>query len=166
MAQLNFDARDVDPQSNFDPIPAGWYKAMITESELKQTRNGQGNYLQLTLQVLDGQHAGRHLWERLNLMNPSTAAVEIAQKSLSAICHAIGVLTPRDSSELHNKALQVKVKVKAAEGDFEARNEISGYKALDGKPVVANPAGGRADGAQPAQPAQASAASDTPPWAK
>ena len=69
MAQLNFDARDVDPQSNFDPIPAGWYKAMITESELKQTRNGQGNYLQLTLQVLDGQHAGRHLWDRLNLMN-------------------------------------------------------------------------------------------------
>jgi len=163
MAQLNFDARDVDPQSNFDPIPAGWYKAMITESELKQTRNGQGNYLQLTLQVLDGQHAGRHLWERLNLMNPSTVAVEIAQKTLSAICHAVGVLTPRDSAELHNKALQVKVKVKAAEGDFEARNEISGYKALDGKQTVAQPAGGRANGAQPAP---AAAASDTPPWAK
>lgn len=158
MAQLNFDATQVDPQSSFDPIPAGWYRAIITESELKQTRNGQGQYLQLTLQVLDGQYSGRHLWERLNLMNPSTAAVEIAQKTLSAICHAVGVLTPRDSAELHNKPLQVKVKVKPAEGEFEARNEISGYKAIDGKPVQQAPA--RVDAVPRA------ASSDAPPWAK
>lgn len=159
MAQLNFDATQVDPQSSFDPIPAGWYKAIITESEMKDTRNGQGQYLQLTLQVLDGQYSGRHLWERLNLVNPSTAAVEIAQKTLSAICHAVGVLTPRDSAELHNRPLQVKVKVKPAEGEFEARNEISGYKAVDGKPVQAVPS-------SPAPARHAAAASDAPPWAK
>jgi hypothetical protein len=158
MAQLNFDATQVDPQSSFDPIPAGWYKAIITESEMKDTRNGQGQYLQLTLQVLDGQYSGRHLWERLNLVNPSTAAVEIAQKTLSAICHAVGVLTPRDSAELHNRPLQVKVKVKPAEGEFEARNEISGYKAVDGKPV-------QAVNNAPA-PQRQPAASDAPPWAK
>ena len=160
MAQLNFDATQVDPQSSFDPIPAGWYKAIIIESEMKPTRNGQGQYLQLTLQVLDGQHSGRHLWERLNLMNPSTTAVEIAQKTLSAICHAVGVMTPKDSAELHNKPMQVKVKIVPADGQYEARNEITGYKAIDGAQPAATQAAATAT-----QPATAQA-SDAPPWSK
>ena len=160
MAQLDFDARNVDPSSTFDPIPAGWYKAMITESELKPTRNGQGQYLQLTLQVLEGEHAGRILWERLNRMNQSATAVEIAQKTLSAICHAVGVMVPKDSSQLHNKPLMAKVKVVPADGQYDAKNEITGYKAIDGK----EPATAAATTTQTEQSAQAAASNDTPPW--
>lgn len=162
MAQMQFNAAEVEPQTSFDPIPAGWYKAMITESELKTTRNGNGEYLQLTLQVLDGQYANRMVWERLNLRNPNQTAVEIAQASLSAICRAVGVMAVTDSVQLHNKPLMVKVKVRAADGQYEASNEVAGYKAVDGAGPVPAPA--QATQAAPAP--QAAAATDAPPWVK
>ncbi len=74
MAQLNFDARQVDPQQSFEPIPAGWYNMMIVESEMKPTSNGQGAYLQLSLKVVDGQYAGRPVFDRLNLQNQNPVA--------------------------------------------------------------------------------------------
>ena len=162
MAQLNFDANTVDPQSSFDPLPAGWYKAMITESEMKPTRNGNGHYLQLTFQVLDGEHAGRIVWDRLNLANPNQVAVEIAQQTLSAICHAVGQLTVKDSAELHNKPMQIKLKVVPATAEYDAKNEISGYKAVDGAPAAVATAAPSVT-----QPAAATAGNDSaPPWSR
>lgn len=152
-APLNFDANQVDPNTAYDPIPAGWYTAMITESEMKPTKNGQGQYLQLSFQIIDGEHNGRILWDRLNLVNNSQPAVEISQRTLSAICHAVNELNVADSAQLHNKPMQVKVKVKPADGQYEASNEITGYKP-SGQSSAPAPA------ATPAQPA----ASNTPPW--
>lgn len=37
MAELNFDANTVDPATSFEPLPAGKYIAIITESEKKPT---------------------------------------------------------------------------------------------------------------------------------
>ena len=51
LSNLNFDANAVQPQESFEPIPAGWYECMIVESEMKQTKNGTGQYLQLRLDV-------------------------------------------------------------------------------------------------------------------
>jgi hypothetical protein len=48
-------------------------------------------------------HRNGVIWSRLNLDNPK--AVEIARRDLSAICRAVGVLTPGDSSELHDLPL-------------------------------------------------------------
>ena len=35
MAQLNFNAAEVQPLESFDAIPAGTYEAVISESEMK-----------------------------------------------------------------------------------------------------------------------------------
>jgi hypothetical protein len=106
MANLNnFNANQVEPSSNLEAIPAGKYLAVITESELKPTKSGSGSYLQLTFQILEGEYKGRFLWSRLNLHNANPTAVKIAQAELSAICRAVGVLTPGDSVELHNLPL-------------------------------------------------------------
>jgi hypothetical protein len=49
MADLRgFDANQVEPSSDFEPVPAGKYLAVITESEMKPTKAGTGHYLQLT----------------------------------------------------------------------------------------------------------------------
>ena len=67
MANLNgFNAATVEPSQDFEPIPAGKYLAMITESEMKPTKSGGGQYLQLTFQMLDGPYKGRYVWARLN----------------------------------------------------------------------------------------------------
>lgn len=122
-----FDASKVKPTS-FEPLPAGWYTVVITESENKPTKAGTGSYLQLTLEVVDGEYKGRKLFERLNLENPNAQAVEIARGTLSAICHAVNVLTPRDSSELHNKPMQANVSLRRRADNGEMTNEVKGYR--------------------------------------
>ena len=103
MADLSgFDATQVEPAASFEPVPAGKYLATIVESEMKSTKSGTGNYLQLTFEIREGPHQGRVLWSRLNLQNPNPTTVQIAQAELSSICRATGVLTPSDSVELHN----------------------------------------------------------------
>ncbi len=138
MANLNgFNANEVDPAVGFDPIPAGKYLAIITESEMKPTKAGTGQYLQLTFQVLDGPYKGRLVWARLNLDNPSEMAVKIARAELSSICRAVGVMAPKDSIELHNLPLVIKVGCKKRDDTGEITNEIKGYEA---KQQAASPA--------------------------
>jgi len=155
MQLSGFDANAVEPAEAFEPIPAGWYKAIIAESEEKPTKAQTGSYLQMKLQVIEGPMAGRVVFERLNLNNPNSIAVDIAQRALSAICRAVGVMTPRESSELHDKPLMIKLAVKPAEGAYGASNEVKGYEAANAAkaPTAASPA-----------PQQATAGASSPPW--
>lgn len=129
MANLNgFNANDVEPNSSFEPIPAGKYLAAITSSETKPTRNGDGSFLELTFSILEGDYKGRMLWARLNLDNPNATAVKIARGDLSAICRAVNVMQPRDSTDLHNLPLVISVKLKKRADNDELTNEIKGFE--------------------------------------
>jgi len=145
----NFNANDVDPNFAFEPIPAGKYLALITESETKDTKSGDGKYLQLTFQVLEGEYKGRMLWTRLNLENSNATTVKIARAELSAICRAVSVMAPKDSVELHNLPLIVSVGLKKRKDTGELTNVIKGY---DRKEAVA------------ARPVSAGSNNGTPPW--
>lgn len=132
MASLNFDANQHEPVStDFEPIPNGTYLACVVDSAMKPTKAGNGEYLQLEFEILDGPFKGRHLWDRLTLRHPSQVAVQIAQGKLSALCRAVGVLTPGDSIELHNLPLVVKVKCKKRDDTGELSNEITAYEARE-----------------------------------
>jgi hypothetical protein len=147
MANLNgFDASQVEPAS-FDPLPAGKYLACVVESEMRPTKNGAGQLLHLTFQVLEGEYKGRKTWARLNLKNPNPQAEQIARGQLSALCRAVGVMTPKDSLELHNLPLLITVKVKKREDTGDLQNEVSGFSKKES-----------------ATAAPAPAAPSTPPW--
>ena len=128
MAILNFNANEVEPSKAFDPIPAGKYVAVITDSEMKDTRAGTGRYLQLEFEITDGEFAGRKVWARLNIENRNPEAVRMARADLSAICRAVNVLTPSDSADLHNLPLVIKVHVRKDKNTGEISNEIRGYE--------------------------------------
>lgn len=150
MADLTgFDANNVEPAGDFDPIPAGKYVAVITESEMKPTKAGTGTLLQLTFQVIEGPYKNRLLWTRLNLENPNATAVKIARGELSAICRAVGVLAPNDSVELHNLPVVIHVRCKKRADTGELTNEIKGYSKQETPP----PASGTSPASNP-----------TPPW--
>jgi Protein of unknown function (DUF669) len=152
MADLRgFDANQVEPSSDFEPIPAGKYLALITESEMKANKAGTGNYLQFTFQILDGPHKNRLLWARLNLDNPNAITVQIAKAELSAICRAIGVLAPNDSTDLHNLPMVIHVKCKKRTDTGEITNEIKGFSKKE------SPTTAQAATASPP-------ANSTPPW--
>lgn len=137
----NFDAREVEPAGDFSPLPEGEYIAAITGSEMKPTKSGTGKYLELSFQVLEGEWSGRLLWSRLNLDNPNEQAVKIARGELSAICRATNVLTPTDSSDLHDRPLTIKVVVRTRNDTGEPTNEIKAYRARTSSTPAAKPGG-------------------------
>ena len=102
MKLTGFDAAKHQPtQEKLGALPPGDYTVEITDSQQKTTKAGNGSYLELVLRVVEGSYERRQLWVRLNLDNPNPQAVKLAQAELSAICRAVGVLTPDDSSNLH-----------------------------------------------------------------
>jgi hypothetical protein len=156
MAQLNFNAAEVQPLDSFEAIPAGTYEAVITDSEMKPTKSGTGSYLEITVEIISGEFQGRKVWARLNLANQNVKAVEIARRELSSICRAVNVMNPGDSAELHNIPFLVVVK-KVKRDDDTYTNEIGGWK---------NKTEAAAAPATPVQAAQTTATQGKAPWSR
>lgn len=162
MAQIgHFDATQVAPREDFSPIPAGEYAVQITDSDVKPTKSNNGHRLELTFEVIDGAHKGRKVFEGLNIDNPNPKAVEIAQRDLSAICHAVGKLQVTDSQELHYKPLVIRVDIEERDG-YSPRNVIKAYKAAAGG--VGNAPGASASTA--AASGTPATSPSSPPWAQ
>lgn len=152
MALLGLDLTNVEKQEAFDPLPPGWYPAMITESAVGSTKANDGSTkLDLTFVIIDGQYKGRKIFNTLNIGNMNPVAKEIAMKQLSSIAHAVGVLNVQQSEWLHEKPLLIRLKVRQATGDYDASNDVSGYKAYSAD--VGATAGAPAAPAAPAIPA-------------
>ena len=134
----DFDARRYEPEQPFEVLPAGKYLAQISNSDLRTTKDGAGTYIWLELDILDGPHAGRKIWDRINQQNPKQQAVDIGQRRLSALCHAIGKLVISRTEELlGTPPVIVTVQVRPAEGQYPESNAIRGYAPAQGGQKVA-----------------------------
>jgi hypothetical protein len=138
LSELSFDASTIEPQDSFEPIPIGEYLAIITASELKDTKSGTGKYLQLVYDILEGEYKGRKIWERINVINSNVTAQEIGQRALSGVCRAVGIMNPNDSCQLHDIPLKIIVKIKPAVGEYAATNVISNHKPANENPKAPN----------------------------
>ena len=160
MATLNFNAASVEPStSDFEVLAAGMYNATITGSDQVVAKSGNGDYLKLEFTILDGPAANRKVWSILNLWNTNVTAVDIAQRDLAAICAAVNLPGAGDSSELHNKPLQIRVGIRRSE-EWGDQNDIKGYSAVAGPVMSVAPSAPVAPVAPVAATAEASA-----PWA-
>lgn len=159
MASLAFDATTVAPQAAYTPIPAGVYTCSIVDSDVKQTQKG-GTQAVFTLQVVDGQFAGRKVFARLSVKNASAEAERIGQAQLSALLHACGVLQLQDTAQLHGRIVRARVVIRKDDsGQYGDSNEVKGFEAAGGTQMPAASAPGMA------APAVAPA-SAVPPWQK
>ena len=131
-----FNANEVEPAAPMEVVPPGEYVVHIKNSEMKDNKAGTGQYLQLDVEIAEGEWKNRRIFARLNLDNPNPTAVEIANRELSSICHAIGVMKVRDSSQLHHKKLIAKVDVEKRE-KYDPQNVIKNWKPLEGGDVPA-----------------------------
>jgi hypothetical protein len=109
MASLGatYDASQGEQMSDRSALPPGEYLAAIAKSDVGPTKKGDGRKVELEFEVLDGAHKGRRFWSTLNLWNPSAQAVEMSQRELNSICHAVGKLRVADSEELHGVPMKV-----------------------------------------------------------
>lgn len=119
-----FDASSVEPSSSYDVLPPGKYLGQIVASEMRATKDGHGQYLYLEVDILDGQYAGRKLFDRLNLVNANTDTVQIAQRTLSSICRAVGKMQVSNSEQLHLIPMTLDVRVRPPKGLYGESNSI------------------------------------------
>jgi len=139
MTELNFDSTVIEPANGrFELLPVDDYLAVISESAMKDTKkimsNGKpGKYLSFTFTVIEGDYKDRKVFVNLNLDNDNEKTVEIAQKDLSAICRATGILHPKDSSELHDKPIVISVGIRKGSNGYEDSNIVKKYSRTDGK---------------------------------
>lgn len=154
MASLaGFNAHEV-PESSFDPLPPGIYTVMIGSEEQKVNSKNAGSYLMFVLDVLTEGYSGKKLWVYLNLWHDSEAARGPAQRELAALCLAVGVPTPEQSSELLNKPFLVSVEIEK-DKQGKDRNKIAGYYPVGQAPATTAPVA-----------APAAAAAKSAPWSK
>ena len=159
-----FDASGVAPSQPQEVIPVGYYPVTITETEIKETSKKSGSILALTYTVINGEYKGRKLFNNLNIINANAQAVEIAQRDLSAICHATGVMVVDDTSKLHNIPFELKVGMRKPDPEYpEPANEVKGYRKLGGSTAATAPVTSAAP--PPAAAAPSAAAPAAAPWA-
>lgn len=143
MASLaGFDATQVK-DTGFDLLPVREYQAVITESELKKANSGNGDYFNLTFEIIDGEFKGRKVWQRITQNSDNEKARNIGKAQLASICKAVGKMAPNDTEELHDIPLIIKVGIEKGTNGYQDRNKITAYKPASGatpQPAKAPPA--------------------------
>lgn len=148
MADLNgFNADEHEP-SSYEQIPEGTYRAWVIESELRETKAGNGSYLNLKLEIIDGPMKGRTIYTMIMREHPKQKVVDIGNSQLADLCRATGVLAPKRSEDLHEKPLGIRVVQKLSSYSGEMESKISRFLAED-KAVPASPSGGEAKSKMP-----------------
>lgn len=159
----NFDFNSVEdaPSGEFLSLPAGFYKVVILDSEVKESANKPGSsYLSLRLQIADGPHQNRTLFANLTVTNRNEVAVKIGKENIARLVKACGLAKLQDSSQFISKVVEAKVNRKKDDryGDSEGfANNVVGFYALGtspqstghSEPVEGNPAPVAADDVAP-----------------
>jgi hypothetical protein len=141
---------------SFEPLPAGWYTATISQAELKATKAGNGQYIKLRYDITGPSHQGRVVFGNLNIKNANPKAEEIGRQQLGEIMRAIGLAKVTDTDQLIGGQISIKLEVKQDE-QYGASNEVKGFKSVSGSAAPSVPM------AAASAPAAGKAA---PPWAK
>ena len=132
MTQINFDADQVEPNSDFQAMPPGDYLSTILSAAMVATKDKLGAFLEIVFQIIDGPHTKRQITTRLNLKNRNPKAVELAEGELSSICRAIFPPNHRkltDTDQLVGGNLILRLKIITRRDTGEPDNAIRKYLA-------------------------------------
>ena len=155
MAQLDetFSA-DTLPVSdrNFEPLPAGWYSAVVNGADIKVTKAGTGKYIAVRYDITGPTHQGRVVFGNLNIKNANPTAEKIGREQLGEIMRAIGLATVQDTDQLVGGQLMIKLEIRESE-QYGDSNDVKAFKSIGSAPPAA---------AAKAAPA----AAKSPPWVK
>ncbi len=142
------DVEDDDmPRDSWIALESGDYPFMITDTEYKSTKAGNGMCLHVTLHCIHPDHSRVELRDFLTLEHPNPDTVRIAKGRLKQIGLACKVKNPdfiQDSEELHNIPFVASVSKEEAQdpkyGDVDGyENRIAKYKQIDGNAPMSEP---------------------------
>lgn len=151
--------------------PPEGHVVVVVAGEKKTSNNGQGAFLALTYEIIDGPFKGTRGIDRYNLWNNSAQAVQIAMGEYSALCHVCGCMQPSKTIDpLINKPFRVivgpgkdpkytEVKVRLFADGRNAKGEMHDNKGQASAPAPQQQIGG----APPVQQQQAAPAANAWP---
>lgn len=125
--KLSFDASTVEPNVGLSVLPAGTYEVAIETCEQRANKDGEGEHLAVMLNVVSGKHEGRKVFQNLNLWNESSKAKDFAQGTLSAICHATGIMQLEDTDALIGIPMSADIRV-TEQKVFGKSNVVNAYR--------------------------------------
>lgn len=117
------------------PIPKAAYTVKMTKCTEKATKAGNGAYLDVTFEVVEGDHSKRLIFEKFMIDHPSEKVVQIGEERLSKFLKAVGVrngLAGLDGdtnkvSEHLNKLVIGNVGIEAGTNGYGDRNKITSF---------------------------------------
>lgn len=176
---FNFTQEELNEaqKDEFALIPKGEYTAEITRSEIKdfhwQNSGAVGKSLSLMFRIIDGEYAGRVIWDNPQLSNSEfDGFVEQGQKRIKQIAGAVGITNLNDSTQLHDVPMTIQLGIEIDKnGQYDDKNIIKKVIPLKGAApnrFTAKPTAPQAPTA-PAAPAapqapQGGSESQTPAW--
>lgn len=121
---------DQERMGSFEPIPKDDYLAKVVESEIKKTKNKDGQFARFVWEIAKGEYKGRKIFNNINFDNPNPEAVEMADKEIASMCDALGLKVSKfkDTKQAHGIICTLSIGVKEAEGNYDAQNVIKAYE--------------------------------------
>jgi hypothetical protein len=114
------------------PLPPGAYRCRVVDGSLFNAKSGTAGY-KLTLQVLEGEHAGRRLWHELWF---SPAALAMTKRDLAKL----GIECPEQLEKPLPPGIIVAVKVTLQrDDDGNERNRLKAIEVVEIRPPEADP---------------------------
>lgn len=136
-----FDLTDVETDTGFGALPNGEYQVVAKAGELKTTKAGDGKYIKVEFEVIDGAFKGRKLWEQYNVANPNEVATNIGKANMKKFFLAAGA-TPAYMKTLTPESFAGKVVtlvLGTKEDAYGTKNIIKEYKSETGKKTTPPP---------------------------
>ena len=122
-----FDASSVEPAAEFSILPPFNYAVKIQSCEVKKTKNGNGHFVAIEMEIIDGSEAGRRVWDNINIENPSEQCQKMGRASFSALCRAFDMVNCTDLSVFIDQYVVAHVKVSVNKNTQEKENRVRTY---------------------------------------
>jgi hypothetical protein len=138
--QVKLDLSGSEVKTGFTVLPSGIYDMKIASSEVKETKAGGSYYLELSLEVMTGEHSGKMITDRLNIKNANKDTQKWALNNLKTILTMGGHKNPNyleDTDEMIGLMVKVSVEEEATtytkDGEQKEgkQNNIKGYFKID-----------------------------------
>ena len=162
MGNLNDLSIDLDnlekAEFNFDPLPEGEYKFIVTECERKTSQKGT-DYINAKLEVASGEYVNRSVYVGFNLWHSNEKVKNVSTYEFGSLYKACGLTKISDTAQLIDKVVMAKAKLKKEKRDGvltgKLENQIFDYQPVKkaapkvDKPKAAPAAEEEADGDEP-----------------
>ena len=117
-------------EDTYAPLAEGWYTAIISNVELKDTKAGTGKYLSVRYDITGPTSQGRVVFANITVVNPSEKAEKIGREQIGKIMSILKLKEAGNSDVFVGHAIGIKLSIRRSE-EWGDRNEVREYKPAD-----------------------------------